>query len=399
VTRKIADFRLSIARNRKLKIDNRQLHRLSLLFRTSDSEFEKGVKRPMGNDKPSLENLACPAPLPTQDKVLLGHGSGGRLSAELLQKVFLPALQNPALSSLNDQALVGVDGVRLAFTTDSFVVKPLFFPGGDIGSLAVNGTINDLAVGGAEPMFLSVGFILEEGLPLATLQKVVESLSRAAQEAGVAVVTGDTKVVEKGKGDGLFINTSGIGRVLSGINLSADQARSGDAIILSGSIGEHGITILSQREGLEFESPIVSDCAALHTLVAAMLEASPAIRCMRDPTRGGISSALNEIAAQSGVSMELEESAIPIQEAVRGACELLGLDPLYVANEGKLVAIVDPEHAERILAAMHAHPLGKRARIIGRVNKANPGLVIMRTSLGTTRIVDMLAGDQLPRIC
>jgi hydrogenase expression/formation protein HypE len=353
----------------------------------------------MGNDKPSLENLACPAPLPAQDKVLLGHGSGGRLSAELLQKVFLPALQNPALSSLNDQALVSVDGVRLAFTTDSFVVKPLFFPGGDIGSLAVNGTINDLAVGGAEPMFLSAGFILEEGLPLATLQKVVESFSRAAQEAGVAVVTGDTKVVEKGKGDGLFINTSGIGRVLPGINLSADQARPGDTIILSGSIGEHGITILSQREGLEFESPIVSDCAALHTLVAAMLEANPAIRCMRDPTRGGLSSALNEIAAQSGVSMELEESAIPIQEAVRGACELLGLDPLYVANEGKLVAIVDPKHAERILAAMRAHPLGKQARTIGRVGKANPGLVTMRTSLGTTRIVDMLAGDQLPRIC
>ena len=353
----------------------------------------------MGNDKPSLENLACPTPLPAQDKVLLGHGSGGRLSAELLQKVFLPAFQNPALSSLNDQALVTVEDVRLAFTTDSFVVKPLFFPGGDIGSLAVNGTINDLAVGGAEPMFLSVGFILEEGLPLATLQRVVESLRCAAQEAGVAVVTGDTKVVEKGKGDGLFINTSGIGRVPPGINLSADQARPGDCIILSGSIGEHGITILSQREGLEFESPLVSDCAALHTLVARMLEASRAIRCMRDPTRGGLSSALNEIAAQSRVAMELEESAIPIQEAVQGACELLGLDPLYVANEGKLVAIVDAGHAERILAAMRTHPLGKQARIIGRVTGANPGLVTMRTSLGTTRIVDMLAGDQLPRIC
>jgi hydrogenase expression/formation protein HypE len=353
----------------------------------------------MGNDKPSLENLACPTPLPAQDKVLLGHGSGGRLSAELLQKVFLPAFQNPALSSLNDQALVTVEDVRLAFTTDSFVVKPLFFPGGDIGSLAVNGTINDLAVGGAEPLFLSVGFILEEGLPLATLHQVVESLSRAAKEAGVAVVTGDTKVVEKGKGDGLFINTSGIGRVPPGINLSADQARPGDSILLSGSIGEHGITILSQREGLEFESPIVSDCAALHTLVAGMLEASPAIRCMRDPTRGGLSSALNEIAAQSRVSMELEESAIPIQEAVRGACELLGLDPLYVANEGKLVAIVDAGHAERILAAMRVHPLGKQARIIGRVTGASPGLVTMRTLLGTTRIVDMLSGDQLPRIC
>ncbi len=327
----------------------------------------------------ALEQLSCPVPMPAQDKVLLGHGSGGRLSAELLQKVFLPAFQNPFLNSLNDQALVGVDGVRLAFTTDSFVVKPLFFPGGDIGSLAVNGTINDLAMGGAEPFYLSAAFILEEGLPLATLQKVVTSLARAAQEAGVAVVTGDTKVVERGKGDGLFINTSGIGRVLPGINLSADQARPGDSIILSGSIGDHGITILSQREGLEFESPIVSDCAPLHTLVAAMLEASPAIRCMRDPTRGGLSSALNEIAAQSRVGMELDESNIPIQEAVRGACDLLGLDPLYVANEGKLVAIVDPGHAERILAAMGAHPLGKQARIIGRVTQANPGLVIMRT--------------------
>ena len=292
-----------------------------------------------------------------------------------------------------------VDSARLAFTTDSFVVNPLFFPGGDIGSLAVNGTINDLAMGGAEPLYLSVAFILEEGLPLETLQRVVRSLSGAARDAGIAVVTGDTKVVEKGKGDGLFINTSGIGRVLPGINMSADQARPGDAIILSGSIGDHGITILSQREGLEFESPVVSDCAALHTLVAAMLEASPAIRCMRDPTRGGLSSALNEIAAQSRVGMELDESTIPVQEAVRGACELLGLDPLYVANEGKLVAIVEPEHAERILAAMHAHPLGKEARVIGRVTEGNQSMVMMRTTLGTTRIVDMLSGDQLPRIC
>ena len=347
----------------------------------------------------SLENLACPAPLPAQEKVLLGHGSGGRLSAELVQKVFLPAFKNPVLSALNDQAVVAVNGSRLAFTTDSFVVKPLFFPGGDIGSLAVNGTVNDLAVGGAEPLYLSAAFILEEGLPLETLRQVVASLGRAAAEAGVWLVTGDTKVVEKGKGDGLFITTSGIGRVLPGINLSADQARPGDVVILSGSIGEHGITILSQREGLEFDSPIVSDCAALHGLVAAMLEASPAIRCMRDPTRGGLSSALNEIAAQSQVGMELEESNIPIQEAVRGACELLGLDPLYVANEGKLVAIVDPGHADRIVAAMRAHPLGKQARVIGKVTEVNPGLVTMRTSLGTTRIVDMLSGDQLPRIC
>jgi hydrogenase expression/formation protein HypE len=357
------------------------------------------VKRAMSDERHPLEQFACPVALPAQDKVLLGHGSGGRLSAELLQKVFMPAFQSLALDSLNDQAVVDVDGVRLAFTTDSFVVKPLFFPGGDIGSLAVYGTINDLAMGGAEPLFLSAAFILEEGLLLATLEQVVASFSRAAQEAGVAVITGDTKVVEKGKGDGLFINTSGIGRVPPGINLSADQARPGDCILLSGSIGEHGIAILSQREGLEFESPIRSDSAPLHTLVAAMLAASPAIRCMRDPTRGGVSSALNEIAAQSRVGMELEESAIPIQEAVRGACELLGLDPLYVANEGKLLAIVDAAQAEPILAAMRAHPLGQQARIIGRVTESNPGLVMMRTSLGTTRIVDMLSGDQLPRIC
>jgi hydrogenase expression/formation protein HypE len=353
----------------------------------------------MNDDGHPLEQFACPVTLPAQDKVLLGHGSGGRLSTELLQRVFMPAFQSLALDSLNDQALVDVDGVRLAFTTDSFVVNPLFFPGGDIGSLAVYGTINDLAMGGAEPLFLSAAFILEEGLLLATLEQVVASFSRAAQEAGVAVITGDTKVVEKGKGDGLFINTSGIGRVPPGINLSADQARPGDCILLSGSIGEHGIAILSQRQGLEFESPIRSDCAPLHRLVAAMLAASPAIRCMRDPTRGGVSSALNEIAAQSRVGMELEESAIPIQEAVRGACELLGLDPLYVANEGKLVAIVDAAQAERILAAMRAHPLGQQARIIGRVTESNPGLVMMRTPLGTTRIVDMLSGDQLPRIC
>jgi hydrogenase expression/formation protein HypE len=353
----------------------------------------------MSKNDSRLEQLACPAPLPAQDKVLLGHGSGGRLSAELLQRIFLPAFQNPALNSLNDQAQVSVDGVRLAFTTDSFVVNPLFFPGGDIGSLAVHGTVNDLAMGGAEPLFLSAAFILEEGLPLETLDRVVASFSRAAHEAGVQVVTGDTKVVERGKGDGMFINTSGIGRVPAGINLSADQARPGDRIILSGSIGDHGIAILSQREGLEFGGAVASDSAALHSLVAAMLAASPAIRCMRDPTRGGLSSALNEIAAQSRVGMTLEESAIPISEVVKGACELLGLDPLYVANEGKLVAIVEASQADRVLTAMRAHPLGRRAQIIGSVTEDHARLVTMRSMLGTTRIVDMLTGDQLPRIC
>jgi hydrogenase expression/formation protein HypE len=346
-----------------------------------------------------LDQFQCPVPLPAQDKILLGHGSGGRLSAELLRNLFLPAFHNPVLAQLNDQAIVDVDGVRLAFTTDSFVVKPLIFPGGDIGSLSVYGTVNDLAMGGAEPLFLSAAFIVEEGLPMDILRQLVASVRRAANEVGVEVVTGDTKVVEKGKGDGLFINTSGIGRVPQGVNLSADLARPGDRVLLSGSIGDHGIAILSQREGLEFESRIVSDNAPLHTLVAGMLAVTPAIRCLRDPTRGGLSSALNEIAVQSQVGIVLEESAIPIKEEVKGACELLGLDPLYVANEGKLVAIVEAAWAEEILAAMRAHPLGKEAQIIGTVVEDRSGLVTMRTAFGTTRIVDMLPGDQLPRIC
>lgn len=316
-----------------------------------------------------------------------------------MREVFLPSFQNPALAKLNDQAVVDVEGVRLAFTTDSFVVNPLFFPGGDIGSLAVYGTVNDLAMGGAKPLFLSAGFIIEEGLPLETLRRVVGSLRAAAEAVGVEVVTGDTKVVEKGKGDGLFINTSGIGRVPPGVNLSADQARPGDCILLSGTLGDHGIAILSQREGLEFETPIASDAAPLHSLVAAMLEVTYSIRCLRDPTRGGLSSTLNEFAAQSRVGIVVEESAIPIREEVKGACELLGLDPLYVANEGKLVAVVAAPEAERVLEAMRRHLLGTNARLIGKVVDAHPGIVTMRTCLGTSRIVDMLAGDQLPRIC
>ena len=355
------------------------------------------------DDKPKrIEQRACPVPLPAKDKILLGHGSGGRLSADLMRQVFLPAFDNAILGKLNDQAILEVRGVRLAFTTDSFVVKPLFFPGGDIGSLAVHGTVNDLAVGGAKPLFLSVAFIIEEGLPLETLKRVVASLDRAAAEAGVEVVTGDTKVVERGSGDELFINTSGIGLVPEGLNLSAERARPGDRVLLSGSIGEHGIAIIAQREGLEFESQVKSDSAPLHGLVAAMLAASPSrdsIRCMRDPTRGGLSSTLNEIAAQSRVGVLLEEQSISVREEVKGACELLGFDPLYVANEGKLVAIVEAGAAERILAAMRAHPLGREAQVIGTVRDGLPGIVSMRMALGTTRIVDMLSGDQLPRIC
>ena len=347
----------------------------------------------------TIVELSCPAPLPAKDTILLGHGSGGKLSAELIRDVFLPALKNPVLSRLDDQAIVNVNGQRLAITTDSFVVKPLFFPGGDIGSLAVHGTVNDLAMGGATPLFLSVAFIIEEGFSMEELRRVVNSLRQAAKEAGVQVVTGDTKVVEKGKGDGLFINTTGIGLVPDGVDLSADRARPGDKVILSGSIGDHGITILAQREGLEFETEIQSDSASLHTLVTEMLGASRDIRCMRDPTRGGVSSTLNEIADRSRVGIEIEELSLPIHEQVRGACELLGLDPLYVANEGKLIAIVAPECADVVLQVMRRHSLGVEAQIIGTIKKENPGMVTMRTPLGTTRIVDMLSGDQLPRIC
>ncbi len=347
----------------------------------------------------TILELSCPAPLAAKDTILLGHGSGGKLSAELIRDVFLPVFKNPALARLDDQAIVNVNGQRLAITTDSFVVKPLFFPGGDIGSLAVHGTVNDLAMGGAAPLFLSVAFIVEEGFSIDELRRVVNSLQRAAAEAGVQVVTGDTKVVERGKGDGLFINTTGIGLVPEGVDLSADRARPGDKVLLSGSIGDHGIAILAQREGLEFETQIQSDSAALHTLVAEMLGVTRDIRCMRDPTRGGVSSTLNEIAQQSRVGIELEESSLPIHEQVRGACELLGLDPLYVANEGKLVAIVSAEAAAVVLQAMKRHPLGEEAEIVGTVKQEHPGLVTMRTPLGTTRVVDMLSGDQLPRIC
>jgi hydrogenase expression/formation protein HypE len=353
----------------------------------------------MSQDTKLRAGITCPVPISPRDSVLLGHGSGGRLSSDLLRNLFLPAFQNPVLDRMDDQAIVEVNGCRLAFTTDSFVVKPLFFPGGDIGTLAVNGTVNDLAMGGSEPLFLSLAFILEEGLSMDVLRQVVESVRVAAAQAGVTVVTGDTKVVEKGSGDLLFVNTSGIGVVPPGLRLSADRARPGDAVLLSGSIGDHGITILSQREGLEFESEIRSDTIALHRLTADMLAASTSIRCLRDPTRGGLSSSLNEIAQRSRAHIELRENAIPIHEEVRGACEMLGLDPLYVANEGKLVAIVAAEAAESVLAAMRRNPAGREAQIVGTVMEGHPGLVTMRTALGTSRVVDVLAGDQLPRIC
>jgi hydrogenase expression/formation protein HypE len=347
----------------------------------------------------TLDEMTCPIPQASSKTVLLGHGSGGKLSSDLLHDVFLPAFHNPVLARLDDQATVQVNGCQLAFTTDSFVVKPLFFPGGDIASLAVHGTVNDLAMGGAKPLFLSVAFIIEEGFPLETLRRLAASLRRAAENACVSVVTGDTKVVEKGSADGLFINTSGIGIVRPRVELSSNRARPGDRILLNGPIAEHGIAILAQREGIEFETSIESDSAPLHTLVATMLDTDAVFRCFRDPTRGGVSSALNEIAAQSRVGIVLDETAIPIREEVRGACELLGLDPLYVANEGKLISIVEASSADKVLEAMRRHPLGRQSQIIGTATDANSGIVAMKTVLGTKRIVDMLAGDQLPRIC
>lgn len=366
---------------------------------TNTDATSPSSKSVAGSVSEELAAFTCSLPVPGSNRILLGHGSGGKLSAELLGKVFLPALGNPVLDRLEDQAIVSIRESRLALTTDSFVVKPMFFRGGNIGSLAVHGTINDLVMGGAVPLWLTAAFILEEGLPIETLQRVVDSMRDAAADAAVQIIAGDTKVVEKGSADGMFINTTGIGLVRDGIVLSASQARPGDCVMVSGTIGDHGIAILAEREGLQFETEIHSDSAALHTLVAELLQATLEVRCLRDPTRGGLSSTLNEIASASQVGIELDETAIPVQEEVRGACEMLGLDPMYVANEGKLVAIVAPGAAEKALEALRSHPLGKDARIIGRVITEHPQMVVMRTPFGTTRIVDMLAGDQLPRIC
>ena len=345
---------------------------------------------------------SCPAPFAGYDRVLLGHGSGGRLSSDLVTRLFLPALGNDVLNRLEDQATCAVPGLanaKLAVTTDSFVVRPIFFPGGDIGRLAVHGTVNDLAVGGATPLFLAVAFILEEGLSLDDLRRIVTSMKEAADSAGVTVVAGDTKVVDRGKGDQVFITTTGVGLVPAGCELSIAAARPGDRVVVSGTIGDHGMAIMSVREGLEFETTLESDSAALNGLVDVMLRASNGIRTMRDPTRGGVSSALNELAAASRVGVELTETAIPLRDAVRAACEILGLDPLYVANEGKLLAVVAPEQAEDLVSAMRSHPLGRDAAIVGRVVSDHPGTVLMQSVAGGSRIVPMLAGEQLPRIC
>ena len=339
-----------------------------------------------------------------EDKILLAHGSGGKLTAELIDKVFRPAFTNPILDKLDDQAVIQVNGTRLAFTTDSFVVTPIFFPGGDIGRLAINGTVNDLAMSGARPLYLAAAFILEEGLAADDLRRVVESMRDAANEAGVLLVTGDTKVVNRGKGDQVFITTTGLGVIDRPVEISADRARPGDKIILSGFIGDHGMAVMSQRENLEFEGAIESDCAPLHGLVNVMLEVMgsdglPTIHCLRDPTRGGVATTLNEIAGQSQVGMLLQERDIPVRETVQGACEILGLDPLYVANEGKLVAIVAPDTADEIVQRMRQHPLGGEAAVIGEIVADHAGMVLMKTEIGGTRVLDVMFGEQLPRIC
>jgi hydrogenase expression/formation protein HypE len=327
------------------------------------------------------------------------HGSGGRAMAQLIEQLFVKHLDNDLLRQGNDQAAFNVEAGRMVMSTDGHVISPLFFPGGDIGSLSVHGTVNDVAMSGARPLYLSAAFILEEGFSLADLEKIVISMAQAANNAGVPVVTGDTKVVERGKGDGVFINTTGVGVVPEGVDISGDKAQPGDAILVSGTLGDHGVAIMSSRENLEFETSIESDSAALHTLVADMVAVAPAIHCLRDPTRGGLATTLNELARQSGVGMKLQESTIPIKPEVKAACELLGLDPLYVANEGKLICICPNEDAQKLLKTMQDHPLGKEASIIGEVIEDENSMVQMETSFGGSRVVDWLVGEQLPRIC
>jgi len=332
-------------------------------------------------------------------RITMSHGGGGRAMAQLIDEIFVLHFDNDLLRQHNDQALFEVPAGRMVVSTDAHVISPLFFPGGDIGSLSVHGTINDVVMSGAKPLYLSAAFILEEGLLLSALDAIVSSMASAAKEAGVPIVTGDTKVVEQGNGDGVFITTTGIGVVPQGVNISGDLAEDGDVVLLSGSIGDHGMAVLSSRENLTFSTTLQSDSAALHTLVSAMIDVAPNIHCLRDPTRGGLATTLNELAMQSKVGMVLDEQAIPIKDQVRGACELLGLDPLYVANEGKLVCICSASDAQALLAVMRKHPLGKDAAMIGRIIKDNQHLVEMQTTFGGKRIVDWLAGEQLPRIC
>jgi hydrogenase expression/formation protein HypE len=347
----------------------------------------------------SFDGWTCPLPLRDSPHVVMGHGGGGAMSAELVEHVFLPAFSNGALTQLGDSAVLEVAGSRLAFSTDSFVVRPLFFPGGSIGDLAVNGTVNDLAMSGATPMFLSVGFILEEGVEIAQVGAIAQRLGEAAERAGVQVVTGDTKVVESGHGDGVYINTAGIGVIPEGVDIGPGRARPGDKVIISGDLGVHGVAIMSVREGLEFGTEIRSDCQPLNGLVAAMLAVTKDLHVLRDPTRGGLATSLNEIASSSSVGIALDERSLPVPDLVADACSLLGLDPLQVANEGKLVAFVAPENADEVLAAMRSHPAGTGAVVIGECVADHPGMVSARTGFGAERVVDLPIGEQLPRIC
>jgi hydrogenase expression/formation protein HypE len=352
------------------------------------------------NAAPDFANWSCPLPLADYPEIVMGHGGGGKLGSELVEHLFLPAFRNPALENLGDAALFDLAGGRLAMSTDSFVVRPLFFPGGSIGALAVNGTVNDLAVSGADPRMLSASFILEEGFPLSQLAAIVRAMADAAAIARVQIVTGDTKVVERGHGDGCYINTAGIGVQREGITVGPHRVQPGDAILVSGTIGDHGMAIMSVREGLEFESQIRSDCAALNGLIATVLEAaSSAVHAMRDPTRGGLASTLNEIAASSGVGIAIDERALPVRAEVQSACELLGLDPVYVANEGKVVFFVAPDAADRVLAILRAHPLGMEAARIGHVTAEHPRMLVARTQMGSNRVIPLQIGEQLPRIC
>ncbi len=344
--------------------------------------------------------LVCPVPLANGRRILLAHGGGGRLTRELIEKVFLPALGNDTLAVLHDSAVLERPGARLAFTTDSFVVRPLFFPGGDVGKLAVTGTVNDLAMSGARPLYLSLGFILEEGLEIAVLERVVASVREAAREASVAVVAGDTKVVERGKGDGVFITSAGVGVVEVPRPIAPSEVRAEDAILVSGPVGQHGVAVMAVRDGLAFATPIVSDCGSVAGAVLALLDAGVDLHCLRDPTRGGVATVLNEIAAQARCELAVHESAVPVGEDVAGACEVLGLDPLYVACEGRFVAFVAPADADRALALLHARADTARAARIGTVRPGGtPGLVVLKTKAGGDRVLDLLAGEQLPRIC
>jgi hydrogenase expression/formation protein HypE len=349
---------------------------------------------------PDFSNWTCPLPLVGYPTIVMGHGGGGKLGNELVEYMFLPAFRNAALENLGDAAVLELGSGRLAMSTDSFVVQPLFFPGGSIGALAVNGTVNDLAVSGAEPKFLSASFILEEGFPLAQLAAVVDAMAAAAATAGVKIVTGDTKVVERGHGDGCYINTAGVGVLRHGINVGPNRAQAGDVVLVSGTIGDHGMAIMSVREGLEFESRIRSDCAALNGLIAQVLDAvGGEVHAMRDPTRGGLASTLNEIATASNVGIEIGEPSLPVRTEVQSACELLGLDPVYVANEGKVVFFVAPQAAERALEVLRAHPLGCEAARIGQVTTQHPRMLVSRTAMGANRVIPPQIGEQLPRIC